>query len=58
MPKGVSVLDADMRWPDPANNDANFLVFLLTDPAWLAQQSYDYGASNYSPVCASEGCSP
>jgi hypothetical protein len=59
VPKGVSVLDADMRWPDPTNNDANILSFILTDPAGrLAQSSYDYGASNYSPVCASEGCSP
>jgi hypothetical protein len=59
VPKGVSVLNADMRWPDPANNDANILSFILTDPAGrLAQSSYDYGASNYSPVCASQGCSP
>ncbi len=49
VPKGVSVLDADMRWPDPANSDDNILTFLLTDPAGrLAQQSYDYGASNGS----------
>ena len=59
VPKGVSVLNADMRWPDPTNNDANILSFILTDPAGrLAQSSYDYGASNYSPVCATEGCSP
>jgi hypothetical protein len=59
VPKGVSVLDADMRWPDPTNGDANILSFILTDPAGrLAQSSYDYGASNYSPVCASQGCSP
>ena len=49
VPKGVSVLDADMRWPDPTNSDDNILTFLLTDPAGkLAQQSYDYGASNGS----------
>jgi Subtilase family len=47
VPRGVSVLDADMRWPDPTNSDDNILVFLLTDPAGrLAQQSYDYGAAN------------
>ncbi|MGH3422088.1 MAG: S8 family serine peptidase, partial [Streptosporangiaceae bacterium] len=47
VPKGVSVLDADMRWPDPTNNDNNILSFILTDPAGrLAQSSYDYGASN------------
>ena len=45
VPKGVSVLDADMRWPDPTNN--NILTFILTDPSGrLAQLSYDYGASN------------
>jgi hypothetical protein len=49
VPRGVSVLDADMRWPDPTNSDDNILTFLLTDPAGkLAQQSYDYGASNGS----------
>jgi hypothetical protein len=59
VPKGVSVLDADMRWPDPANNNNNILSFILTDPSGrLAQSSYDYGASNYSPVCATQGCSP
>jgi hypothetical protein len=59
VPKGVSVLDADMRWPDPTNGDNNILSFILTDPAGrLAQSSYDYGASNYSPVCATAGCSP
>ncbi len=47
VPKGVSVLDADMRWPDPTNNDANILTFILTDPAGrLAQLSYDWGAVN------------
>jgi len=47
VPQGVSVLDADMRWPDPTNSDDNILTFILTDPAGkLAQISYDYGASN------------
>jgi hypothetical protein len=47
VPSGVSVLDADMRWPDPTNSDDNILTFLLTDPAGrLAQSSYDFGASN------------
>jgi Subtilase family len=47
VPRGVSVLDADMRWPDPTNGDDNILTFILTDPAGrLAQSSYDYGASN------------
>jgi len=47
VPKGVDVLDADMRWPDPTNGDDNILTFILTDPAGrLAQMSYDYGASN------------
>ena len=47
VPPGVSVLDADMRWPDPTNSDDNILTFILTDPAGrLAQSSYDYGASN------------
>jgi Subtilase family len=60
VPSGVSVLDADMRWPDPTNNDDNILVFLLTDPAGkLAQQSYDYGAANYVPCTGVDGgCSP
>jgi hypothetical protein len=58
VPKGVSVLDANMRWPDPTNGDNNILTFILTDPSGkLAQQSYDYGASNYVP-CAGGGCSP
>jgi hypothetical protein len=58
VPKGVSVLDADMRWPDPTNNDANILSFILTDPAGrLAQSSYDYGASEFVP-CPGGGCSP
>ena len=49
VPKGASVLDADMRWPDPTNSDDNILTFILTDPAGrLAQMSYDYGASNGS----------
>jgi hypothetical protein len=47
VPRGVSVLDADMRWPDPTNSDNNILSFILTDPAGrLAQVSYDYGAAN------------
>jgi len=47
VPRGVSVLDADMRWPDPTNSDDNILSFILTDPAGrLAQISYDYGAAN------------
>ena len=47
VPPGISVLDADMRWPDPTNSDDNILTFLLTDPAGkLAQLSYDYGAAN------------
>ncbi|MGZ4218288.1 MAG: S8 family serine peptidase [Solirubrobacteraceae bacterium] len=47
VPKGTSVLGADMRWPDPTNSDDNILTFILTDPAGkLAQLSYDYGASN------------
>jgi hypothetical protein len=60
VPRGVSVLDADMRWPDPTNSGENILAFLLTDPAGrLAQQSYDFGASNNPRVCAGGGgCSP
>ena len=60
VPKGVSVLDADMRWPDPTNNDANILSFILTDPAGrLAQSSYDYGAAEYVPCTGVDGgCSP
>ncbi len=47
VPRGVDVLDADMRWPDPTNSGNNILTFILTDPAGrLAQQSYDFGASN------------
>jgi hypothetical protein len=47
VPKGASVLDADMRWPDATNSDDNILTFILTDPSGkLAQMSYDYGASN------------
>jgi hypothetical protein len=47
VPRGVDVLDADMRWPDPTNSDDNILTFILTDPAGkLAQLSYDYGAAN------------
>ena len=50
VPRGVSVLDADMRWPDPTNSDDNILSFILTDPAGrLAQYSYDYGAANFVP---------
>jgi hypothetical protein len=57
VPSGVSVLDADMRWPDPTNNNANILTFILTDPAGkVAQSSYDYGASEYVPC--NGGCSP
>jgi hypothetical protein len=56
--KGTSVLDADMRWPDPTNSDDNILAFILTDPAGrLAQESYDYGAANFVP-CPGGGCSP
>ncbi len=60
VPKGVSVLDADMRWPDPTNSDANILAFILTDPAGrLAQQSYDYGAAEYVACTGVDGgCSP
>jgi Subtilase family len=62
VPNGVSVLDADMRWPDPTNNDDNILSFILTDPAGrLAQSSYDYGAANYVPcgeAGGAGGCSP
>jgi hypothetical protein len=58
VPPGISVLDADMRWPDPTNSDDNILSFILTDPAGrLAQSSYDYGAANYVP-CPGGGCSP
>jgi Subtilase family len=47
VPRGVDVLDADMRWPDPTNSDDNILTFILTDPSGkLAQFSYDYGAAN------------
>jgi hypothetical protein len=47
VPRGVDVLDADMRWPDPTNSGDNILSFILTDPAGrLAQSSYDFGASN------------
>jgi hypothetical protein len=62
VPRGTDVLDADMRWPDPANAGNNILSFILTDPAGrLAQSSYDYGASNF--VACGEGgsaggCSP
>jgi hypothetical protein len=60
VPKGTSVLDADMRWPDPNNADNNILSFILTDPAGrLAQQSYDYGAANYVTCTGTNGgCSP
>ena len=55
VPSGVSVLDADMRWPDPTNNNENILSFILTDPAGrLAQSSYDYGAAEYTP-CGEAG---
>ena len=51
VPKGTDVLDADMRWPDPTNNDDNILSFILTDPAGrLAQYSYDYGAAKLRPL--------
>ncbi len=47
VPNGVDVLDADMRWPDPTNSGNNILAFILTDPSGkVAQESYDYGASN------------
>ncbi len=59
VPKGTSVLDADMRWPDPTNNDNNILSFILTDPAGrLAQSSYDYGAANSPRDCPGRNCSP
>ena len=59
VPRGVSVLDADMRWPDPTNSGDNILAFLLTDPAGrVAQQSYDFGAANDPSVCPGGGCSP
>jgi hypothetical protein len=59
VPSGVSMLDADMRWPDPTNNDQNILAFILTDPdGRVAQESYDYGASNYVPCAGTGGCSP
>jgi hypothetical protein len=58
VPSGTDVLDADMRWPDPTNNNNNILSFILTDPAGrLAQSSYDYGASNFVP-CPGGNCSP
>jgi hypothetical protein len=59
VPKGTSVLDADMRWPDPTNNANNILSFILTDPAGrLAQSSYDYGAANSPRDCPGRNCSP
>jgi hypothetical protein len=62
VPHGVSVLDADLRWPDPTNSDENILSFILTDPAGrLAQSSYDYGAANYvacGEAGTAGGCSP
>ena len=59
VPRGVSVLDADMRWPDPTNADNNILSFILTDPAGrLAQYSYDYGAANSPRDCPGRNCSP
>ena len=59
VPRGVDVLDADMRWPDPTNNNDNILSFILTDPAGrLAQISYDYGAANFVPCGGGGGCSP
>jgi hypothetical protein len=59
VPPGVSVLDADMRWPDPTNSDQNILSFILTDPAGrLAQSSYDYGAANLPTYCPGGNCSP
>ena len=59
VPKGTDVLDADMRWPDPTNNDNNILSFILTDPAGrLAQSSYDYGAANDPSDCPGGNCSP
>jgi hypothetical protein len=59
VPAGVDQLDASMIWPDPTNDDNNILTILLTDPSGkLAQQSYDYGASNYVPCAGGGGCSP
>jgi Subtilase family len=59
VPRGVDVLNADMRWPDPTNNDQNILSFILTDPAGrLAQLSYDYGAANQPSKCPGGNCSP
>jgi hypothetical protein len=59
VPRGVSVLDADMIWPDPTNSDDNILSFILTDPAGrLAQSSYDYGAANLPSYCPGGNCSP
>ncbi len=60
VPPGISVLDADMRWPDPTNSDDNILSFILTDPAGrLAQSSYDYGAANFVSCAGVDGgCSP
>jgi hypothetical protein len=60
VPTGVSVLDADMRWPDATNADNNILTFILTDPAGrLAQSSYNYGASNFVACTGVDGgCSP
>jgi hypothetical protein len=59
VPRGTSVLDADMRWPDPTNNPTNILSFILTDPTGrLAQSSYDYGAANSPRDCPGRNCSP
>jgi hypothetical protein len=59
VPRGTDVLDADMIWPDPTNNDNNILSFILTDPnGRLAQSSYDYGAANSPRDCPGRNCSP
>jgi hypothetical protein len=60
VPRGVDVLNADIIWPDPTNNDQNILSFILTDPAGqLAQSSYDYGAANFVACAGVDGgCSP
>ena len=59
VPKGTDVLDADMRWPDATNSDANALAFILTDPAGkLAQISYDVGAGNDRFNAGPGGASP
>ena len=48
VPRGVDVLDADMRWPDPTNSDEQHPDVHPDRPGRgkLAQFSYDYGAAN------------